>query len=70
MNQLKNHLQGRAPKTHQLTEAKQGKYQYTIGPYTTPVLSVRPVDRVVVQTREAFEGAVTSVAVSLCEIRV
>jgi acetamidase/formamidase len=50
--------QGRAAVTHQLTEAKQGKYHYTIGPYTDPVLSIRPGDRVVVETRDAFEGAV------------
>ena len=50
--------QGRAAVTHQLTEAKQGKYHYTIGPYTDPVLSIKPGDRVVVETRDAFEGAV------------
>ena len=50
--------QGRTPDVHQLTEAKQGKYHYTIGPYTDPVLHVRPGDRVVVETRDAFEGAV------------
>lgn len=44
--------------THQLTEARQGKYHYTIGPYTDPVLSIRPGDRVVVQTRDAFDGKV------------
>lgn len=50
--------QGRPPDTHQLTEAKQGKYHYTIGPYADPVLHVRPGDRVVVETRDAFEGAI------------
>ena len=50
--------QGRAPDLHQLTEAKQGKYHYTIGPYSDPVLHVRPGDRVVVETRDAFEGAI------------
>ena len=44
--------------THELTEAKQGKYHFTIGPYTEPVLSIRPGDRVVVQTRDAFDGHV------------
>jgi amidase len=48
--------QGRAPEAHSLSEAKQGTYHYTIGPYSTPVLSVRPGDRVVVETRDAFEG--------------
>ena len=50
--------QGRPPDTHSLTEAKQGKYHYTIGPYSEPVLHVRPGDRVVVETRDAFEGAI------------
>jgi amidase len=50
--------QGRSAVTHQLTEARQGKYHYTIGPYTDPVLSIKPGDRVVVETRDAFEGAV------------
>jgi amidase len=44
--------------THQLTEAVQGKYHYTIGPYSDPALSVRPGDRIVVETRDAFEGAI------------
>jgi amidase len=50
--------QGRAPTTHELTEAKQGKFHYTIGPYTDPVLTVKPGDRVVVETRDAFEGKI------------
>jgi len=50
--------QGRTPVTHQLTEAAQGQYHYTIGPYTDPVLSVKPGDRVVVETRDAFEGKI------------
>jgi amidase len=49
---------GRAGTTHQLTEATQGKYHYTIGPYSQAVLQVKPGDRVVVETRDAFEGAV------------
>jgi len=44
--------------THHLTEAKQGKYHFTIGPYSDAVLSVRPGDRVVVETRDAFNSAV------------
>jgi amidase len=47
--------------THELTEAKQGKYHFTIGPYTDPVLSIKPGDRVVVQTRDAFDGHVKTV---------
>ena len=45
--------------THELTEAKQGRYHYTMGPYSEPVLHIKPGDRVVVQTRDAFEGAIT-----------
>src|SRR2546428_3238771 len=44
--------------THQLTEKAQGKYHYTIGPYTEPVLKVRPGDTIVVETRDAFEGKI------------
>lgn len=44
--------------THQLTEAKQGKYHYTMGPYSDPVMTIKPGDRVVVETRDAFEGAI------------
>jgi amidase len=50
--------QGRAPVTHELTEARQGKYHYTIGPYTDPVLTVKPGDRIVVETRDAFDGKI------------
>jgi acetamidase/formamidase len=49
---------GRVHATHALTEAAQGTYHYTIGPYSQPVLQVRPGDRVVVETRDAFEGKV------------
>jgi len=50
--------QGKAGTTHQLTEAKQGRYHYTMGPYSEPVLQIKPGDRVVVETRDAFEGAI------------
>ena len=50
----------RPPSTHELTEAKQGKFHYTIGPYSDPVLTVQPGDRIVVETRDAFEGAIQS----------
>ena len=46
------------PHLHDLTEAAQGKYHYTIGPYSDPVLTVRPGDRIRVETRDAFEGAI------------
>ncbi len=46
--------------THHLTEELQGTYQYTIGPYSDPVLHIKPGDRVVVETQDAFEGAIKS----------
>jgi amidase len=49
---------GGKPRLHELTEAAQGKYHYTIGPYSTPVLSVKPGDRIRIETRDAFEGAI------------
>jgi amidase len=49
---------GRSPQTHHLNEAVQGKFHYTIGPYSDPVLTVTPGDRIVVETRDAFEGAI------------
>ena len=51
---------GKTGTTHQLTEAKQGTYHYTMGPYSDPVLHVQPGDRIVVETRDAFEGAIKS----------
>ncbi len=50
--------QGRPPTLHHLSEALQGTFHYTIGPYSKPVLQVRPGDRIVVDTRDAFEGRV------------
>ena len=35
-------------------------FHYTIGPYSDPVLHINPGDRVVVETRDAFEGKITS----------
>lgn len=52
----------RQPTTHELTEAKQGRYHYTMGPYSEPVLHIKPGDRVVVETRDAFEGKIKSEA--------
>jgi acetamidase/formamidase len=46
----------RRPVTHQLTEEKQGRYHYTMGPYSDPVMTIKPGDRVEVETRDAFEG--------------
>src|SRR5882724_11765442 len=48
----------RKPRLHELTEAAQGKYHYTIGPYSDPVLTVAAGDRIRIETRDAFEGAI------------
>ncbi len=53
---------GRTPAVHHLTEEKQGRYHYTMGPYSEPVLTIKPGDRVVVETRDAFEGKVKTEA--------
>ena len=58
---------GRVAATHELTEAKQGKYHYTMGPYSDPVLHIKPGDRVVVETRDAFDGAIKSEQDSISE---
>ena len=50
----------KTPTLHELTEAKQGKYLYTIGPYSEPVLTVAAGDRIRIETRDAFEGALRS----------
>ena len=44
--------------THELSEARQGVFHYTIGPYSQPVLHIAPGDRVVVDTRDAFDGKI------------
>jgi amidase len=49
---------GKKPRLASLTEAAQGKYHYTIGPYSEPVLTVSPGDRIRIETRDAFEGAI------------
>jgi len=43
---------------YHLTEKLQGDYQYTIGPYTEPVLMVDPGDTIVIETRDAFGGKI------------
>ena len=52
----------REPVEHHLTEELQKTFHYTIGPYSQPVLHVKPGDRVVVDTRDAFEGKIKSEA--------
>ena len=49
---------GQVGETHHLTEELQGAFHYTIGPYSDPVLAITPGDRVIVDTRDAFEGAI------------
>jgi acetamidase/formamidase len=49
---------GNKPRLASLTEVAQGKYHYTIGPYSEPVLAVSPGDRIRIETRDAFEGAI------------
>ncbi len=44
--------------THKLTEERQGKFHYTIGPYSEPVMHIAPGDRVIVDTRDAFDGKI------------
>jgi len=48
----------REPVEHHLTEELQKTFHYTIGPYSESVLHVKPGDRVVVDTRDAFEGKI------------
>jgi amidase len=49
---------GRVGATHDLNETAQGTFHFTMGPYSQPVLHVKPGDRIVVETRDAFGGAV------------
>jgi acetamidase/formamidase len=48
----------RIGETHHLTEEKQGKYHFTIGPYSDAVMEIEPGDRVVVETQDAFNGKI------------
>ena len=51
---------GKSGVTHQLTESVQGQYVYTMGPYSNPVLNIKPGDQVICETLDAFEGKITS----------
>ena len=51
---------GQVGSTHELSEARQGVFHYTIGPYSQPVLHIAPGDRVVVDTRDAFDGKIAT----------
>jgi len=55
-------VKGAVGATHELTEKKQGTYHYTMGPYSKSVLEIASGDRVIVETRDAFEGRITSEA--------
>lgn len=45
---------------HELDQEVQGKYNYTIGPYSDPVMTVAPGDRIVLWTEDCFEGRIKS----------
>lgn len=49
---------GQVGQTHELSETRQGTFHYTIGPYSQPVMQVAPGDRIVVDTRDAFDGKI------------
>ena len=56
---------GKVKETYQLTEKRQAAFQYTIGPYSSPVLQIQPGDRVVVETVDTFGGAIRLVAAAV-----
>ena len=49
---------GKVRQTHELSEHRQGEFQYTIGPYSNPVLRIEPGDRIIVETVDTFGGAI------------
>jgi len=49
---------GKVTAEHHMTEADQGTYHYTYGPYARPVLHVQPGAVVSVETHDAFEGKI------------
>lgn len=51
---------GRPGKEHFLSIADQGDYEYVYGPYSKPRLEIEPGDIVVVETEDAFGGAIQS----------
>ncbi len=53
---------GKVGETHQLTEERQAEFHFTIGPYSQPVMTVNPGDRIVVETRDAFSGRIKTEA--------
>jgi amidase len=53
---------GRTGALHELTEERQGRYHYTIGPYSEPVMRVAPGERIRAWTQDCFEGRVKTEA--------
>jgi acetamidase/formamidase len=51
---------GQVGTTHELTEQRQGQFQFTMGPYSQPALAVKPGDRVITETLDAFGGVIQS----------
>lgn len=49
---------GEVGTTHELTEQRQGQFQFTMGPYSQPALSIKPGDRVITETLDAFGGQI------------
>ena len=49
---------GQVGTTHELTEERQGQFQFTMGPYSQPALSINPGDRVITETLDAFGGQI------------
>lgn len=53
---------GAAGARHALTEEAQGTFHYVYGPYSEPVMRIRPGDVVEVETLDAFGGAIKTEA--------
>src|ERR1700751_3166514 len=51
---------GQVGTPHELTEQRQGQFQFTMGPYSQPALSIKPGDRVITETLDAFGGQIQS----------
>jgi amidase len=49
---------GQVGTTYELTEQRQGQFQFTMGPYSQPALSIKPGDRVITETLDAFGGQI------------
>ena len=52
---------GKTGQRHELTVEKQGDYHYVYGAFVDPVLTIDPGDVVVVETQDAFFGALKTV---------